>query len=316
VPEANTWKDLPPDEAMLTALDFADGELTRAEIRKELDRIGALPSEAQQKRERPALREMRKRWSERFATACATMLASELRAHASLDRRYSVLPAADGTGQESFVPLGYTRGKRIDVVVTGPLVGLQLGVSLKGLNFADDQSGNHDKNLTGRLYELRDEVSTVHDYLPRAFMGAFFFVPVSACVDKTGAPSSFAHVVAELRSRTGRLDPSVTAHSWRCDFAAVGLYAAGDPWEATAGVTRGAVRYFPLQLRSGDPNLPPRRGLPQVPSTLDLGSVVGLLLARSLDGSAASAEYAAPEAGSDGLPQVAADEADPGSERP
>jgi hypothetical protein len=69
--------------------------------------------------------------------------------------------------------------KQIDVVVSRELVGLQIGVSLKGLNFRDGDGGNFDKNLTGRLYELRDEVSTVHDYLPRAFMAGLFFVPAA-----------------------------------------------------------------------------------------------------------------------------------------
>lgn len=294
-----TWLDLDPDPAMLAALTYAEQEASRSEIREELARVHSITNVTQRNRERAVLRDMRKRWSERFATACATMLANEVRKHQVISRRYSVLPNKDGTGQETFTPLGYSKGKRIDVVVTGPLVGLQIGISLKGLNFADDGSGNHDKNLTGRLYELRDEVSVVHDHLPRAFMAAFFFMPVSGCVDKTEkAPSSFAHLVAELRARTGRLDPSVGAHAWRCDFAAVGLYSPGDPWDVEYGLSSATVRYFPVTHANGDDNPPPRRGLPVLSSTTDLGGIVDELLRRAVADTVASTVYTAPEPGS------------------
>jgi hypothetical protein len=79
------------------------------------------------------------------------MIANEIRRHPRIRGRYTVLPDEHGGGQETFTPLGHKKGKRVDVVVFGPLVGLQIGVSLKGLNFADDASGNHGKNLTGRL---------------------------------------------------------------------------------------------------------------------------------------------------------------------
>ena len=130
--------------------------------------------------------------------------------------------------------------KQIDVVVSRELVGLQIGVSLKGLNFRDGDGGNFDKNLTGRLYELRDEVSTVHDYLPRAFMAGLFFVPAAACFDKVSGPTSFAHTVAQLRSRSGRLGPSPPIQNWKCDFGAVGLYGSGEPEEVQNGLPRGS----------------------------------------------------------------------------
>lgn len=291
-----TWRDLTPSQEMLTALAFAEHEATRDAIHLEVARIAKLPTKSERQSQREALRNLRKRWSERFATSCATMIANEVRSHDVIRNRFDVQPDSQGGGQETFTPLGYKKGKRIDVVVSGPLVGLQIGVSLKGLNFADDTSGNHDKNLTGRLYELRDEVSTVHDYLPRAFVAAVFFMPVAGCADKTpAAPSSFAHLVAELRARTGRLDPSVGAHAWRCDLAAVGLYAPGDRFDKERGIDAGAFRVFPLRGIDGAENLPPRRGLPQVSSTLDLGGFVDLLLTEAISGSAASIRYSPAE---------------------
>lgn len=292
----NTWRTLAPSPEMLAALEFADQETTRARILTEAARIAALPVKSARDRERAALRNPRKRWSELFATACATMIANELRKHETIRNRFDVQPDEEGRGQETFTPLGYKKGKRIDVVVSGPLVGLQIGVSLKGLNFADDGSNNHDKNLTGRLYELRDEVSTVHDYLPRAFMGAVFFMPVAGCADKTpAAASSFAHLVAELRARTGRLDPTWGAHAWRCDMATVGLYAPGDRFDGEHGIPTGAFRLFPLRNRSGDENQPPRRGLPTLSSTVGLPEFVDLMLEHATRGTAESITYAPSE---------------------
>lgn len=255
------WSDLGPAPEMVTALRFAEQEVTRDAVHREALQISALPTKAERQRQRSSLRNQRKRWSEQFATACATMIANEIRQHAVIRNRFEVRPDAEGRGQETFTPLGYKRGKRIDVVVSGPLVGLQIGVSLKGLNFADDESGNHDKNLAGRLYELRDEVSTVHDHLPRAFMAAVFFMPVAGCFDKTAAaPSSFAHLVAELRARTGRLDPSVGAHARRCDLSAVGMYAPGDLFDHEGGAVVAQPSVVYIATRLGKLIQKPRQG--------------------------------------------------------
>ena len=283
------WAELDPEPAMVAALDHADAETSRAAIDAEAERIASagLSKQARQ-RERQPLRDARKRWSERFANASATMIASQIRGHAVVTPRFRVAPKPDGSGQETFLPLGYRSGKRIDVVVAGELVGLQLGASLKGLNFRDDESGNFDKNLTGRLYELRDEVATVHRHLPHAFMVGIFFVPVDSCFDKGQAQSSFAHVVLELRRRAAR-DPSDPTHLDRCDFGAVGLYAPGAPSDAERGIERGVVRFFPVD------NRPPRRMLPVVDDTLSLHGLVDRMLGDAIANTAASDEYGAAE---------------------
>jgi hypothetical protein len=270
---------------MAAALDHADVETSRAVIEAEAARIAEQGlSRGQRKREREPLRDMRKRWSERFANGSATMLANELRGHRVVSRRYRVAPLPDGTGQETFWPLGYRSGKRIDVVVAGELAGLQLGASLKGLNFRDDEGGNFDKNLTGRLYELADEMTTVHRHLPRAFMAGIFFMPVDGCFDKGSGQSSFAHAVLELRRRSRR-DPADPSQLPRCDFAAAGLYAPGGGVSTERGIERGVVRFFPVDRP------PPRRGLPRLETTLTLAELVDGLLAGAIAGTAASDAY-------------------------
>jgi hypothetical protein len=128
-------------------------------------------------------------------------------------------------------------------------------------------------------------------------------MPVAGCCDKTGR-SSFAHAVAELRARTGRLDPSIGAQAWRCDFGAVGLYAPGDPWDADRDISRGVARYFPLLDAHGQANLPPKTGLPKVGTTLDLSELVDRLIATALGGSALSVQYAPAEGETEGVAPV------------
>ena len=278
--ETLRWADLAPEPGMLAALEAADGEQPRSAIEAEAAEIlTAGLSRAERSARRAPLRDRRKRWSELLAGATATMIADELRRHRAITRRFRVAPAADGTGQETFWPLGYRSGKRIDVVVAGELSGLQLGVSLKALNFRDDESGNYDKNLTGRLYELADEMTTVHRHLPRATMAGVVFMPIEACTDKANGQSSFAHAVLELRRRSGRQagDPS---HLNRCDFAAVGLYSWG-----AGDITRGVVRFLPVT------EAPPRAGLPPLASTVDTGGLIERIVGLAIAETAAADVY-------------------------
>lgn len=278
------WADLEPDPGMVASLDAADQETSREWIEVEAERIASSGlTKAERKREREPLRDMRKRWSERLATATATMIAGAIRGHKVVGSRFEVSPKADGSGQETFFPLGYRSGKRIDVAVSGELAGLQLGASLKGLNFRDDESGYFDKNMTGRFYELADEMTTVHRHLPQAFLAGIFFMPVDACVDKQGQ-SSFAHVVLDLRRRSQR-DPENPEHQARCDFAAVALYSFG----GLSDVARGVLRFFPVAAA------PPRRGLPQVSDTLDLDEIANRIVSGAIRGTAASDEYGVAE---------------------
>ncbi len=163
--------------------------------------------------------------------------------------------------------------KRIDVTVADSVLGLEIAASLKGLNFVDATAENYDKNLTGRLYEMADEVRLVHEHLPHAFMVGIFFLPLDSCKDKTDrANSSFANTVVKLRARTGRLDAALSAHASKCDAGYVGLYSTGSESERYAS---GLVRFLNVQ------RLPPKRGRPQVATTLSMGEMVEEIVARA-----------------------------------
>lgn len=244
-----TWADLKPEPGIVEALDYA----------------GSRPEAGNQNEKRS--------WSEKFADACAVTLAKHFRAHPEL-RGKAVRPVSLSDGTEPLTPLGAGVSKRIDVTVADAVLGLEVGISLKGLNFVDGSSGNYDKNLTGRMYELGDEVRVVHEHLPHAFMVGIFFLPLASCRDKTErAPSSFANAVVKLRSRSGRLDAALSAHASRCDAAYVALYTLG----GEGGFERGLVRFF--DVRSN----PPKRGRPKMETTLSLGDMVDAVVAAATD---------------------------------
>lgn len=241
------WAELAPDAGMVAALDHA------------------------RERPGPATSHNDKRnWSARFANQCAVSLADRFRA-TDLPRK-TIRPLSLTDGTEPLTPLGSGTRKRIDVTVVDEILGLEIGVSLKGLNFRDEANGNFDKNLTGRLYELGDEMRLVHEHLPHAFMAAVLLLPVEAAVDKSAAAaSSFAHAVQKLRERTGRLDPALAAHSARCDAGFVGLYADG----TAPGFPRGVVRFFDVA------DAPPRRGRPLVAETLSMQAMASAIVERA-----------------------------------
>lgn len=245
---AALWSELPPDPAIIEALDHA----------------GARPEDGDQNEKR--------RWSEKFAHACAVAFARELRNCSELNGK-AVTPTALGEGTESLVPLGAGAKKRIDVTVVDRILGLEIGISLKGLNFRDSNGDQFDKNLTGRMYELADEVRLVHEWLPRAFMATVFFLPLESTVDKTPrAPSSFARTITNLRERSGRLDPSLAGQASRCDAAYVALYSTG---EGPLDYPRGLVRLMNVNAA------PPRRGRPRISDTLSIREAVEEIVARA-----------------------------------
>jgi hypothetical protein len=246
------WRDLEPDREILAALDHA----------------GPRPAS-------DAAQNVKRRWSERFAHRCAVAFATAFDSTPVASKEIRPRSLAEGT--EPLTPLGSGTRKRIDVTIVDAMLGLEIGVSLKGLSFRDTGSNNFDKNLTGRLYELGDEMRLVHEHLPHAFMAGVILLPIEATRDKSeAAASSFAHTVQKLRERTGRLDAALAAHAAhaaRCDAGFVGLYAHAD--DAT-GPRRGVARLFDVSQP------PPRRGRPRVSETFSVSEAAWEIARRAM----------------------------------
>lgn len=257
------WKELIADPRMVAALDRADTGGKRSD---------ALVGKG------TGYTNRRKNWSNRFADACAVMVANEFRSHAAF-RRLHVLPEPDGPNEpRTFTAAG--RDKQVDVLAASAVSGLQVGVSLKAMNFRNQENLNVDHNLTGRTYEFQDEAAVIHRYQPAAFLVALYFLPLSATADKRRGPTSFARTVLHLRERTGRLDPSILSQAERADLSVVALYSAGDDenypdkdFTYRDELPRGVVRYFDTATD------PPKRGRPKLASTMSLQELVAHIAA-------------------------------------
>ena len=254
--DTRTWAELESDPLITAALDHAG--------------------------ERPGLsasQDEKRAWSEKFANGCAVAISKAIKtAKLPVLRGRTVKPDSIEGGTEPIAPLGSNSEKRIDVQIVDSVVGLEIGISLKGLNFKDKRSNNYDKNLTGRLYEMNDEMRLVHEHLPHAFMVGIFFLPIAASEDKIKGNSSFANAVTKLRNRTGRLDPMLGAHSSKTDAAYVGLYCLGQPDD---GFERGTARFANVMVD------PPRRGRPKVENTLSLSEMVTEFIHEATEGPSA-----------------------------
>lgn len=272
--EDGRWASLAPDPRLVSALDESDagGPYEDVVALTVHDRIN---------------------WSNRFADACARMLApivrhalSDLGAPGDLD----VYPKPGGTAERSIL-LGEGSRKRIDVAVVHWLGGLRIDLSLKGLNFRDKTGGHYDHNLTGRTYELENEIRVVRQRQPAAFVFGLYWLPIAGATDKATGESSMARTVLHLRARVHKGPPGTARDPERLDGAGIALYV---PTETTTfggeAIERGVVRCLDVATD------PPRRGRPRVETTVTVDELVRGWMRLYLDAvGAAKPDWADPE---------------------
>lgn len=273
------WASLAPDPRLVHALDEADAGRGYG--------VAELSGSVDEKRN----------WSNRFADACARLAAPMVRqalGQLGAPSDLIVLPTASGTAEPPVV-LGEGSRKRIDVAVVHRLGGLRIDLSFKGLNFRDRRGDHYDKNLTGRTYELENEVRQVRKLQPSAYIFGLYWMPIPGAFDKTNGESSYARTIVHLRSHLHRGAPGTARDPDRLDGAAVALYAPVN-LELGGGesIPRGAVR-------CGDALVdPPRRGRPQVSQTATLDEIVHGWVRIYLEGvGAAAPDWAEPESDPD-----------------
>lgn len=247
----NKWNSLVPDAEFLKVLEYS-GNHTLLTTQNE-----------------------KRAWSEKFADGTAFLIADTFKKFGSSSgspiKGKQIRPDRSKGRAEPLTPLSASTKKRIDVTVVDSLLGLEIGISLKSLNFADSSSGNYDKNITGRLYELGDEMRLVHEHLPQAFMVGIVFLPLEATTDKPSV-SSFANAILKLGNRTGRLDPSLAVHNSRCDLSFVGLYTRTPNRLALPG---GLLRFY----STDEP--PPKSGRPKIVNSFSVKSLVEKIILKA-----------------------------------
>jgi hypothetical protein len=250
---ATRWATLDADGRLLTALDEADRDRPYDLAESE----GTVDD--------------KRNWSNRFADACARMVAPLTRqALGALGAPTDlvVLPTLGGSAEPP-VLLGEGSRKRIDVAVVHRLGGLRIDLSFKGLNFRDRRGDHYDKNLTGRTYELENEIRQVRQLQPSAYIFALYWMPLPGTSDKATGESSFARTLLHLRARLHKGAPGTAREPDRLDGAGVALYAPNDLLLATGEtVKRGVVRCGNAFVD------PPRRGRPRLEATLSIDDIV------------------------------------------
>jgi len=99
--------------------------------------------------------------------------------------------------------------KNVDVTWSTEESGLLFSVSVKTINFADQKTGNYQKNLTNRRGDLLFESTTLHRRFPYAVLAGFVFLDRHAAKDQTAKrKSTFVNTHTRLRMFTGREDPA------------------------------------------------------------------------------------------------------------
>lgn len=252
-PDPVRWSALMPDARLVSALDQADA----VQSYEWCNANGKVDD--------------KRNWSNRFADACAYLAAPIVRqglGSLGAPSDLVVLPTTGGTAEPP-VLLGEGSRKRIDVAVVHRLGGLRIDLSFKGLNFRDKKGDHYDKNLTGRTYELEDELRQVRRLQPSAFVFALYWMPLLGATDKTSGESSFARTLMHLRARVHRGAPGTARDPGRLDGAGVALYAPDEtPIPGGETVARGALRCADVHVD------PPRRGRPRIELTGSLDELI------------------------------------------
>jgi hypothetical protein len=204
-------------------------------------------------------RGVKKNYAQRLSRGIAIVVADRLR-----ERFPNVLPTRD-EGHERAVS-GAGGSKRLDVCVwNDPLVGLLLDVSIKTYSFRDydgkkKRLGRMTKNVVRNDHELRAEAARIHERQPYAVLVGLMFVPYAASMDGKDGTSSFAHMVATFRGRSGRDEPDDHRYE-RFEAFYIGLYEH-------EGDLRGQVRFFDVRTD------PPQTGRPRRQDTLSFDELV------------------------------------------
>lgn len=185
--------------------DFAE-ELAHAGNRADLvrrigrlwDTLNQLTLDAEDLRLIELGRAEKKNFAQRFSTAIAQKVADALR-----PRFPEVFPNAKGEGHESR-SASATGLKKLDVNYSTSRSGLELAVSIKTINFKDEETRRYTKNTKRVDGELRAEAQDCHTRQPYAVLAGFVFLPWDASGDGKAGVSSLKHNADVFHRRCGR----------------------------------------------------------------------------------------------------------------
>ena len=155
-----------------------------------------------------APRTKKQAWSQKVSEATALAFAEEWR-HRGLA---TALPSDGGPGATAGSERRMSGGigaKQVDVSWATEESGLISAISVKTINFRDQQTGNFQKNLTNRRGDMLFESVTLHRRFPFAVLAGFLMLDKDAATDNTPRRrSTFVNAHARLKLFSGRDDPA------------------------------------------------------------------------------------------------------------
>jgi hypothetical protein len=184
-------------------------------LRKAIEKAGPRPPLT-------ASRADKKRYAELVSGQLALAVAHELRAR-GLKETAPGRPKDGKKGGEKRIS-GGLGDKKVDVTYSTERSGLVLAVSIKTISFADQKTGNYQKNLQNRKGDLIFEVTTLHKRFPYAVVGGLLFLYEDAMRDSKGRSrvSTFERAHQLMRIFNRRSGPR--NEESRFEFLAIGLY--------------------------------------------------------------------------------------------
>lgn len=128
--------------------------------------------------------------------------------------------------------------------------GMELGISIKTINFRDGTTQRFTKNIKRNDKELRSEAAELHHYQPVAVLVGLVLLPEASRTDGRSGRSSFMHAIDTFRHRVGRTDTDGDRDRFEQLF--VGTYALEQD-------RFGEVRLHDAALFKGGDELPPEQ---------------------------------------------------------
>ncbi len=163
--------------------------------------LGAKPADR-------ATRAQKQQYSQKASEVVALALAEELRER-GLDGARLAPPGVLGASGAERRMAGGLGPKRVDVSWATEEGGLLIAVSVKTINFRDNQSKNFQKNLTNRRGDMLFESVTLHRRFPFAVLAGFLILDQEAAKDDTTTRrSTFHNAHARLQLFADRDDPA------------------------------------------------------------------------------------------------------------